>query len=100
MGTSPLPDRMLKTPPLGSKDCWSAGRGLILQGPMAFVGAWWTLTASREGQPASSVAPPPPLPPGVEEGSIPFSDLEGIVAVPTPLPDDAGYTAWADVEET
>ena len=94
----------LRTPPLGGTVCpdpaWQAGRTLILQGPMAFLGAHWVLTASVTGQPASTVAPPLPLPPGVPEGSIPYSDVLStgtIVAVPPP--DEEGFTAFADVPD-
>lgn len=105
MGTSPIPNFGLRTPPLGGAVCpdpyWNGGRSLVLQGPTAFLGAHWVLTASVEGQPAVSMVPPDviPTPPVVEEGSIPFSELDGTVVLAQP-PDDAGYTAFADVEET
>jgi hypothetical protein len=70
MGTSPLPNPQ-RTPPLGRSGCpdpfWSAGRGLVLQGPQTFLGALWVLTASAEGQ-----APGPPF--FIPEGSIAFID--------------------------
>jgi hypothetical protein len=79
MGTSPLPNPSV-SPPLGGTVCpdprWGGGKALVLQGPMAFLGAWWTLTASDQGQPASGPIPPQPPqpPPTVEEGSIPWVD--------------------------
>jgi hypothetical protein len=99
MGTSPLTDRMLKTPPLGSPDCWSAGKGLVLQGPQAFLGALWVLTASQAGQPARSAAPPLPPPPGVAEGAIPFIEVGGIMQDLQPPPETPeGATAF--IEDT
>jgi hypothetical protein len=103
MGTSPLPNPTL-TPPLGGTICpdprWAAGRGLVLQGPQAFLGARWVLTASLAGQPAQSPAPPvPPVPPpGVVEGAIPFADITtgtGLEFIPPPETSE-GSTVFLD----
>jgi len=77
-----IPEPALRTPPLSGAYCpdpaYAAGRALILQGPQTFLGAWWVLTASVDGQvPGPGPGPiPPPLPvePLVAEGSIAFID--------------------------
>jgi len=106
MGTSPLPNPQ-HSPPLGGQLCpdprWSGGRALVLQGPQAFLGVRWVLTASLLGQPA--VSPAPPVPPGpiigVIEGSIPFVDVAGAVEVTLPPPDASeGSTAFIEDTET
>jgi hypothetical protein len=85
MGTSPIPNFGLRTPPLGGTVCpdpfWKGRRALTLHGPTTFLGARWVLTASAVGQPAAPPIPPvePPeyvVPPGTVEGSIPFVDEE------------------------
>jgi hypothetical protein len=69
----------LRTPPLSGAYCpdpaYAAGRALILAGPQSFLGAWWVLTASLEGQaPGPGPIPPLPVEPLVAEGSIAFID--------------------------
>jgi hypothetical protein len=83
MGTSPIPNFGLRSPPLGGTVCpdkaWNGRRALTLHGPTTFLGARWVLTASVLGQPAQSPAVPelPPILPPTEapEGSLPFIDI-------------------------
>jgi hypothetical protein len=102
MGTSPLPNPQL-TPPLGGTVCpdprWNGGRALVLQGPQTFLGALWVFTASLAGQPASSVGLPPPPPPGVMEGAIPFVEMGGAIQELQP-PSDASEGSTAFIEDT
>jgi hypothetical protein len=102
-----IPVPALRTPPLGGAKCpdnfWNGGRALVLQGPSAFLGPRWVLTAHLAGQPAVSAAPPvPPEPiPGVVEGSIPFVDVAGTVVVVAPPPEaPEGSTAFIEDTET
>ena len=101
MGTahSGIPVESLRTPPLGGRYCpdprWGAGKALYLSGPATFLGAWQVLTAWQAGQPASSVAPEPPLPPGVPEGSLPYAEVDGTVVLAQP-PDDQGATPFVE----
>jgi hypothetical protein len=101
MGTSPLPNPQL-SPPLGNTICpdpkFAAGRALVLQGPNAFLGARWVLTASLAGQPGSPALPPPPTPTPAPQGGIPFVDWVAGVTYDAPAsPDEPeGSTAYAD----
>jgi hypothetical protein len=101
MGTSPLPNPQL-SPPLGGTVCpdvnWAAGRGLVLQGPQAFLGARWVFTASLAGQGAAP--PPPEPPPPTGQGGIPFVDLVAGYYYDEPEAPDApeGSTAYAEKE--
>lgn len=98
MGTSPLPEPQ-KSPPLGGTVCpdprWNSGRGLVLQGWTTFLGVNQVLTAWAAGQPAVSMGTPPPLPPGISEGSIPFAEQAGLALELVP-PDIEGSTAFVD----
>lgn len=74
IGKRPTP-----SPPLGESSCpdprWSAGRALVLHGPVSFIGPSWLLPSTSEGRPAGPM-PPPPItpPPTVAEGAIPYVD--------------------------
>jgi hypothetical protein len=103
MGTSPIPNFGLRSPPLGGTICpdknWNGRRSLTLHGPTTFLGARWVLTASVLGQPAQSPAPPVPpvLPPTVVEGAIPFAEVTGTGLEFTPPPETAeGSTVFID----
>jgi hypothetical protein len=100
MGTSPLPNPQ-RTPPLGGAYCpdpaWQAGRALVLQGPQAFLGAVWVLTASATGQPASAPPQPVPQPPPAPEGSVPFVDVTAATYTLESAPaEPEGSTAFVD----
>jgi hypothetical protein len=83
-----IPVPSLRTPPLGGAKCpdtfWNGGRGLTLHGPTTFLGPRWVFTASLSGQPAVSPGPPPPLPPGIPQGAMPFTETAGTVEVAVP----------------
>jgi hypothetical protein len=104
VGTSPIPNFGLRSPPLGGTVCpdkvWNGRRALTLHGPTTFLGARWVLTASVLGQPAVSPAPPiPPIPPPtVVEGAIPFADVTAGTGLEfTPPPETSeGSTVFLD----
>jgi hypothetical protein len=107
MGTSPIPNFGMRSPPLGGTICpdknWNAGRSLTLHGPTTFLGARWVLTASVLGQPAQSPAPPVPpvLPPTIVEGAIPFiEDTATVLEILPPAGSVEGSTAFVEETET
>ena len=101
MGTSPLPNFGLRTPPLGGAKCpdplWGAGRSLYLSGPQTFLGGWQVLTASAVGQPAAPSPVPPIPPPPAVEGSVPYINIAAAEYTLHSVPDEPeGSTVWVD----